>query len=258
METLLYGKHEVGIEAGELVSYRFEKTEIIHQKGSPGWRNSDTEMFPVIGPTAEAAYRVQVPKGNAIQDQHGLLRELEYSLISKDDTSAVFRKEYRAGELVKNSKFPEKSSMQWLIWPYTFTFEKCFELNSDGLTISFKVEGDKDMPYMIGYHPAFRLTGAAPVLKANDQLISLDEVMQAGSRALEVPEASEFLLKDEKEVRIKTEGFGTFMLWTEVPNMICIEPVSYYPYAKTQGQLHDGFQYLEGKAETFEVIIKPS
>ena len=60
MVNLSSGKAIAKIEDGELVSYRLKGHEFIHQKGSPGWRNSDTEMFPVIGPTAEAALVVGV------------------------------------------------------------------------------------------------------------------------------------------------------------------------------------------------------
>jgi hypothetical protein len=66
----------VKIDQGELVSFLKNKEELIHQKGEPGWRNSDTEMFPVIGPTEATNFMISTPKGNAIQDQHGLLREL--------------------------------------------------------------------------------------------------------------------------------------------------------------------------------------
>jgi len=64
----------VKIEEGELISYLKNGEEIIHQKGNPGWKNSDTEMFPIIGPTETNNFIVSTPKGNCIQDQHGLLR----------------------------------------------------------------------------------------------------------------------------------------------------------------------------------------
>ena len=63
----------VKIDAGELVGYQVNGHEFIHQKGSPGWGSADTEMFPIIGPVNEADFRVKTPKGDAIQDQHGLL-----------------------------------------------------------------------------------------------------------------------------------------------------------------------------------------
>ncbi|MGB5667231.1 MAG: aldose 1-epimerase, partial [Maribacter sp.] len=75
MVVLKVDKQKVKIDAGELVGYLVDAHEYIHQKGSPGWRNSDTEMFPIIGPTADADFKVKTPNGIAVQDQHGLLRE---------------------------------------------------------------------------------------------------------------------------------------------------------------------------------------
>ena len=257
MVNLSSGKAKARIEEGELISYRLNDFEYIHQKGSPGWRNSDTEMFPVIGPTAEAGFRVHVPKGNAIQDQHGLLRELDYELLSSTQTTAQYVKSYKAGTVINNSKFPDKSTAQLLIWPFNFEFYKNFELSDKALEISFRISGEKDMPFMLGYHPAFKLYTDNPVVIAEDQTISLDSVVKAGSKALEVADCQSVILRDEKELTIKTKGFGHFMLWTEVPNMICIEPITFYPYKVDQMQLHDGFDYLTDEDRNFKVTLIP-
>ena len=74
----------VVIDHGELVSYSFFGEELIHQKGDRGWRNADTEMFPIIGPTEANNFRVKTDRGEAIQDQHGLLRELTYKVLNTD------------------------------------------------------------------------------------------------------------------------------------------------------------------------------
>lgn len=257
ISTLQRGKHRVQIEAGELISFQVDGHEYMHQKGSPGWRNTDTEMFPIIGPTANAGFRVQVPKGNAIQDQHGLLRELPYETIMAAEAEAVFKKTYKAGTLVKNSKFPEKSTAQWLIWPFDFQFEKKYELTKDALVLSFVVSGEKDMPFMLGYHPAFKLSTKQPQVVAADQRIPLAAVLAGGSKALEVADCNSITLKDEKELTIKTEGFGHFMLWTEVPNMVCIEPITFYPYSVDQKELHEGFRYLDKIEKSFKVFLIP-
>ncbi len=249
--------HKVGIDAGELVSYQVGGYEYMHQKGSPGWRSTDTEMFPVIGPTAEAGFRVQVSRANAIQDQHGLLRELAYETVSKTETSAIFLKNYKSGTVVENSKYPEKSTARLLIWPFDFQFRKTFILTEKSLEIIFTVIGERDMPFMLGYHPAFKLRSSNPKIISPGRSIDLSEVLEAGSRALEVPDCKDITLNDEKGVNLKTEGFGHFMLWTEVPNMICIEPITFYPYAVPQAKLHDGFQHLEGTREEFKVWITP-
>jgi galactose mutarotase-like enzyme len=254
--TLKKGDQLVRIEQGELVGYLHNGHEFIHQKGSPGWRSADTEMFPIIGPTKEAGFQVQVPRGSALLDQHGHLREMAYECSENTETKAVFKKVYQAGTPIKNSKYPEKSSRQWLVWPYSFVFEKHFELQDNQLTIDFVIDGEKDMPYMLGYHPAFRLITENPAVQIGEKKIGLEEVLAVGSRAMEVPETDHLLLHDERSLAIRTEGFGHFMLWTEVNNMICVEPISFYPYAVNQRKLHEGFQYLQGVSK-FRVVLSP-
>lgn len=253
--TLELGAQFVKIDAGELLGYEVNGHQYIHQKGNPGWRNSDTEMFPIIGPTAEAGFQVQTPRDFAIQDQHGLLRELEYELLSQNDTEAVFKKKYKARTPIENSKYPEKSNKKLLYWTYDFEFEKKFSLTENGLEISFTVYGERDTPFMLGYHPAFNLVTKNPVVIAEEHSISLARVLAVGSRAFKVIGYEEVILKDKNELRIRTEGFGNFMLWTEVPNMICIEPITFYPYEVEQKNLHEGFQYLEDNKKTFKVYI---
>ena len=89
---------------GELIGYRVGDFEYMHQKGSPGWRSTDTEMFPIIGPTADAHFEVRTSRGIAVQDQHGLLREMPYELMEQSDSHAIFRKTYSAGTKIINSK----------------------------------------------------------------------------------------------------------------------------------------------------------
>lgn len=259
MTILSLENQQVRIDQGELVSYQFDGHELIHQKGSPGWRNSDTEMFPIIGPTNEADFKVKTPKGEAVQDQHGLLRELEYEILEAADSKAVFKKGYLANTNVKNSKYPEKSTAPELSWPYDFTFVKSYHLNDNGLEIRFEIHGEEGMPFMLGYHPAFILTTENPTIKTQEKEIAIPEVMAVGSRALQVPKESSIILKDQLELIIKTEGFEHFMLWTEVSNMVCIEPITFYPYAVKQSQLNSGFQYLKDSIPVkFKVFIHPN
>ncbi len=257
MQKLVLKDQQLKIDGGELVSYRLGNHEFIHQKGDPGWGHSDTEMFPIIGPTADAGYRVHVPRGNAILDQHGLLRELEYQLIHHSDEAAGYRKVYRKGTVVMNSKYPERSTIQRLIWPFDFEFEKHFQLSEKGLEIRFIVSGENDMPFMLGYHPAFKLYTENPVVHTGQATIGIQEIMEQGSRALEIPDCDEIVLKDKKELRIRSQGFGHFMLWTEVPNMVCVEPITYYPYTLGQDQLHEGFVHLGSDRMEFGIELIP-
>nr|WP_298999940.1 aldose 1-epimerase [uncultured Allomuricauda sp.] len=257
MEELVLDNQIVRIDAGELVGFEANGLEYIHQKGSPGWGSADTEMFPIIGPVTNADYVVKTPKGNGVMDQHGLLRLMDYDLVSISNTHAVFKKVYVADTPVKNKKYPEKSDVEYLTWPYGFEFEKHYTLTPKGLEILFKIAGDAGMPFMLGYHPAFKLHTDAPVIVAGKKQITLDEVLAVGSRALQVANCTSITLQDKGEITISTEGFGHFMCWTEVGNMVCIEPISFYPYAVEEKNLHEGFQQLKDEAQ-FKVILSVS
>ena len=257
MEKLTSDRFKAQVDAGELVSFKVGRHEYIHQKGNPGWRNSDTEMFPIIGPTIDADFMVETPSGMAVQDQHGLLRELVYEMVSQTDTKVVYQKKYSAGTEIKNSKFPSKSSAAFLTWPYDFSFEKTYELKENSLEITFTIIGQEGMPYMLGYHPAFYLHNLAPIIETGTKKIGLDEILAVGSRALEVKDCSSIILNDKKKLTIKTQGFGSFMLWTEVPNMVCIEPITFYPYSVTQQLLATGFQLLGKEPHVSTVTLIP-
>jgi len=250
----------VKIDKGELVSFSKNDEELIHQKGQPGWRNSDTEMFPIIGPTEANDFMVATPKGHAIQDQHGLLRELTYNLMEKNDNYAIFQKVYVANTLIKNSKFPEKSPKEKLHWPYDFRFTKSYELSNESLKITFKIEAEKGMPFMLGYHPAFKLSSdKTEICKTKSEEISLQKIMDGGSTANPVLNTQEInLLKNTGyNISIKTKGFNNFMLWTEVPNMLCVEPITAYPYTEGEPLLSKKLFSVSNGQDLFEVVIKP-
>lgn len=246
------------IDAGELISYLKNSEELIHQKGNAGWGNADTEMFPIIGPTEANNFIVSTKKGENIQDQHGLLRELTYVLLENNAETASLQKKYIAGTRVKNSKFPERSKQEDLVWLYDFSFTKSFELTNESLIVRFEFETEKGMPFMLGYHPAFKLSGkASEVFKWKNKQIGLKEIIEGGHTAHPVLESSEIeLLKSEGyNLKIKTSGFNNFMLWSPTPNMVCIEPITQYP-EKLQINSEENMSSSKGK-ESFIVEIIP-
>lgn len=254
---VLNGKNTALIDRGELISYKKDGEELIHQKGSPGWRNSDTEMFPVIGPTAQNDSFVPSPKGNSFQDQHGILREMPYQLIKSDAVSAVYEKKYIGNTTLLNSKFPDKSLIEKVSWPYDFRFQKSFSLLENDLHIEFSIESEKGMPFMLGYHPAFLLS-EKNLIEANGQKISIPEIMAGGSMAFPVLDCQKIILHKEpgSSLKISTQGFGHFMLWTEVSNMLCIEPITQYPYLGKMNFEENMFRLSKG-LEKFSVVIEP-
>jgi galactose mutarotase-like enzyme len=249
---------QVTIDKGELISFKIENQEYIHQKGNKGWSNSDDEMFPVIGPTSKNNFKIHTQNGDAIQDQHGFLRELDYALISSNENSASFIKKYKKNTLIKNSKFPIKSTEESLFWPFDFTFEKNFTLENDVLKIEFIINTEKGMPFMLGYHPAFLLSESGKeTLESKDAKITLDAIYKAGSNAFPVLNSNRIILKniERKDLEITTKGFDNFMLWTEVDNMLCIEPITQYTSYTNQKFSKKNMRLSEGK-NIFFVEIK--
>ncbi|MBI9041168.1 aldose 1-epimerase [Lutibacter sp.] len=248
----------VKIDKGELVSYIKNNEELIHQKGTPGWRNADTEMFPIIGPTDATSFEVSTPKGTCIQDQHGLLRELNYTLINSSDKSAVYQKIYQANTEVKNTKFPEKSPKEVVFWPYDFSFKKSFELTNTALKITFEIAAEKGMPFMLGYHPAFKLSGDfSEICKSENQRVTLQKIMDGGNTAYPILNSKHITLtKKTGTISIKTTGFKGFMFWTEVPTMLCMEPITAYPYTGGEMLSKELFNSSNG-IDVFEVLITP-
>jgi galactose mutarotase-like enzyme len=243
---------DVTVENGELISFKVDEKEYIHQKGNKGWRNSDIEMFPVIGPTSKNNFRVHTKKGAAIQDQHGLLRELKYSLVSSDETAVKFIKKYKKNTKIPNSKFPKKSTEAFLSWPFDFTFEKQFTLENKSLKIVFIITSEKGMPFMLGYHPAFLLsnTGKEIIASANER-VTLADVYKAGHNAYPLLNCTSLILEnsDKNNLEISTVGFHNFMLWTAVDNMLCIEPISQYTSYTNEKFSEENMSLSKGKDE---------
>jgi len=260
-ETILLisndGFSKVKINKGELISYQKKGVEYMHQKENNGWNNSDTEMFPVIGPTIKNNYEVVTKKGKAILDQHGLLREFEYLLFKTDQRSATFSKEYKKNTLLNNRKFPNKSIKEHVFWPYDFSFTKKFNLTNDFLEVIFEINSEKDMPYMLGYHPAFELSGFEnESISTPSKDISLTAVFTAGSDALPLLNTNEIILKNsgKKNLKITTNGFEHFMLWTEVNTMLCIEPITHFPELSTQKYSEENMHLSTGN-QVFSIKI---
>ena len=248
----------VVIDRGELISYSKSGEELIHQKGDPGWRNADTEMFPIIGPTQANDFIVTTDRGDAVQDQHGILRELSYQVVNETDHSIVYNKTYNKNSPVKNTKYPDKSSKELVYWPYDFMFTKKISVTDKALKIEFIVEGEPGMPYMLGYHPAFKLSGDnTESFISGKKKMTLQNILDVGSIAYPVLNSHEISLIKEKgyNIRITTKGFDNFMLWTEVENMVCIEPISAYPYNGENILGKDIFKTCSG-FDSYEVLIE--
>ena len=115
------------------------------------------------------------------------------------------------------------------------------------------------MPFMLGYHPAFKLSGQhTEIVESGSKQISLQDILDVGSIAFPALNTDELSLikQDGYHIKIATKGFNNFMLWTEVPNMVCIEPITAYPYTGEKALGENLFRKCSDM-DVFEVLIKP-
>ncbi len=252
-------RSKVTLLNGQLSSYLFDQKEIMHQKGDPGWNNTEIEMFPIIGATKGNNFSISTPKSEAKLDQHGILRVMKYNLLSKTSSEAKFDKNYTANTILSNPKFPDRSTLSSLSWPYNFDFKKSFKITNKGLVITFEISSEKDMPYMLGFHPAFKIYNSSSVFKTSNKQFSLSQILEAGSNAFPIKNCNQVILTNngDVEIDIKTSGFRHIMFWSEVPNMVCIEPITFYPSSVSAKELYQGFDKSSGY-EKFEIMISPS
>ena len=145
-----------------------------------------------------------------------------------------------------------------MFWTFDFIFEKKITLLKDTLIVDFMIQSEEGMPFMLGYHPAFLLSDTGEeTLISKQQKITLKDVLNAGANAFPVLESDEILLinYDKKNLQINTKGFHNFMLWTEVNNMICIEPITQYTSFTNQQFSEENMQLSKGK-NYFSVEIR--
>merc|ERR1712166_413332 len=132
------------------------------------------------------------------------------------------------------------------------------QLDKDVLRIDFLLISETGMPFMLGYHPAFLLSGSRKeTLVSNNKQITLDDVYKAGHNAFPVLKANQIVLEnnDRDNVEITTKGFGNFMLWTPVDNMLCIEPITQYTSYIDEKFSEQNMRLSKGK-DAFSIEIK--
>ena len=87
--------------------------------------------------------------------------------------------------------------------------------------------------------------------------MTLQDILDVGSIAYPAMNTNEISLIKENgyNIRLRTKGFHNFMLWTEVKNMVCIEPITAYPYTPEKMLAKELFKTCSG-FDSYEVIIE--
>lgn len=150
----------------ELISFKLNGEEKIHQgedctdeNGKVYWKRHWPVLFPIVG---KCKKNQTIINGKTYEmQQHGFARDMEFEPITKLDN-------FHSYVLKSNKKLIDK-------FPYEFSLYITYRLNENKLTTIYKVinEGDVDMPFGIGGHPAFKID--VKKLKNNDYYLEFEE-----------------------------------------------------------------------------------
>lgn len=134
----------------ELTSFKLNGEEKIHQgqnvvdeNGKVYWKRQWPVLFPTVG---KCKKNQTIINGKTYEmQQHGFARDMEFEPITKLDN-------FHSYVLRSNEKLLDK-------FPYEFSLYVTYRMDQNKLTTIYKVinEGDVDMPFGIGGHPAFKI-----------------------------------------------------------------------------------------------------
>lgn len=134
----------------ELTSFKLDGEEKIHQgqdvvdeKGKVYWKRQWPVLFPTVG---KCKKNQTIINGKTYEmQQHGFARDMEFEPVTKLDN-------FHSYVLRSNKKLIDK-------FPFEFSLYVTYRMDENKLTTIYKVinEGDVDMPFGIGGHPAFKI-----------------------------------------------------------------------------------------------------
>lgn len=239
--TYQIGILQTGAELRSVINKQTQK-EYIWQADASVWNRSSPVLFPFVGRLKNDTYTYQQKKYHL--PQHGFARNFDFELLEHTEERAVF-------ELKSNEE-------TLLNYPFSFTLQLAYELKENEVQLAYKVEnnGNEDLFFSLGAHPAFLLEG-----DIEDYSLEFEQeekfnryLLSGGLRTMEstpVPmerkrlalqklffEEDAIVLKDmqsreisllhqhnQKYISLKAAGFPYYGIWAKAPfPFLCLEP----------------------------------
>jgi galactose mutarotase-like enzyme len=135
---------KINHKGAELISLKNDVEKEFIWNGNPEfWSKHSPILFPIVGTLKNNEYYFEGKKYSL--NRHGFARDMDFELIAKTDSTAVF-------SLVNNTNTLN-------VYPFEFELLLNYELTDNSLIITFKVINKNlfSMPFSIGAHPAFAL-----------------------------------------------------------------------------------------------------
>ena len=134
----------------ELTSFKLDGVEKLHQgqdcideNGRIYWKRHFPVLFPIVGKLKQ---NKTIINGRTYEmNQHGFARDMDFEPITKLDNFHSYVLKSNASTLVK--------------YPFEFALYVTYRTDGNKLTTIYKIvnEGDNNMPFGIGGHPAFKI-----------------------------------------------------------------------------------------------------
>ncbi|RME18964.1 MAG: aldose 1-epimerase family protein [Bacteroidetes bacterium] len=137
-----YCKATFETKGAELVSWQYQNHELIWNANEP-WKRHAPILFPIVGKLLNDTY---IYKNNTYHlTQHGFARDVQWLCTLHTNDTIEF-------ELTDNDYTLQH-------YPFHFSLIILYKLIDTSLHLTFKVfnPSHKNLPFSIGYHPAFHL-----------------------------------------------------------------------------------------------------
>lgn len=275
MKTILKNKQlttQINHLGAELNSLKNNSDIEYIWEGNPDfWGKHSPVLFPIVGTLNNNSFEY---KGNTYSlSRHGFAREMEFQLIAKTKTSAIFSIHSNEDTLKK--------------YPFEFEFQIIYILEENKLDISYKVinKNEVKLPFSVGAHPAFALPGnfenysllfekeealdyhllennlisnKKATLQTTQKLVKLNyPLFENDALIFKTLQSNSLTILDNQKPILKVlfEDFPHLGIWTmQNAPFLCVEPwFGYSDTTESNGDLFEkeGIQILNPK-ETFE------
>lgn len=247
----------INSKGAELNSLKKENRDYIWEGNPEFWGKHSPILFPIVGTLKENSYEY---KGEKFElSRHGFARDQEFKVIESSENKAVF--------LLSSSEETLK------VYPFEFELQVIYTLEENQLQIQYKVKNNSSssMPFSIGGHPAFALSGNfedySLRFEKQETLQSFtleNDLVSDKTNTFELKEKQfplnyacfendalifktmesksiEILENQKPLLRFKFNDFPNFGIWTKVnAPFICLEPwLGYSDTFKANGNLFD-------------------
>lgn len=148
MKTIIKDKkysasiHHLG---AELFEFKKENTNYIWTIDEHYWNKTSPVLFPIVGRLKNDSYTLNEKEYKL--PRHGFARNYDFEVIHQKENEVVFSL--------------SESEETLKLFPFEFELQIKYSLEDNKLTISYQVINHSEnlMPFNIGAHPAFAMTG---------------------------------------------------------------------------------------------------